>query len=62
MYKTFIPHVHVAKKVQWKGTKMCAIFGGTRMFSLARGKFKVGRAVYHEEGKCPEDWTLLVLM
>ena len=44
-YKTQIPHTNVMKKVQWEGIELFAIFGGTRMFIQATGRFKGGWVV-----------------
>ena len=45
MYKTRIPHANVINKVQWEVIKMCAIFGGTRLFCRASKIFKGGQVV-----------------
>ena len=45
-----MPYANVMKKVLWEGIKLCAIFGGTRLFSRAIGSFKGGRVVYRQEG------------
>ena len=45
MYNTCIPHANIMKDVRWEGIKLCAIFGGTRIFRHASGSFKGGRVV-----------------
>ena len=42
MVKTRMPHANVMKKVQWEEIQLCAIFGGTIIFSRASGRFKGG--------------------
>ena len=50
-----MPHENVMKKVQWDGIKLCAIFGGTIIFSQASVSFKGGRMMLLEEGKTSWD-------
>ena len=39
IYKTQMPHINVMKKVRCDGIELCAIFGGTRLFSRSSGIF-----------------------
>ena len=56
MYQNRMPHANVMKKVQWEAIELCAIFGGTRLFIRASGRFKGGQVVYREEGRA--SWCL----
>ena len=49
MYNTQIPHVNLTKKFRWEGIKLCAIFGGTRLFSQESGSFYGGTVMSREE-------------
>ena len=44
-------HANFMKKFQWEGIKLCAIFGGTRLFSRLSGRFKGRRVVYSDKGR-----------
>ena len=51
MYKTHMTRADVMKMFRWEGTELCAIFGGTRIFSRASAIFKGWLVVYYEEGR-----------
>ena len=39
IYNTWTSHVNFIEKIQLEGIKLCAIFGGTIIFSLLIGSF-----------------------